>query len=128
MFKILLKNLFLTTVLSFVATSVLFTVYYESMNGGLEERQALLILFAVADIVQHLLLFIFSLPTLFLVKPTILTSKIQRPLFYFGGAALVTLITLVSVITNSLTDIPLLVPNVLYLAIHTVFYFRLPKP
>ncbi|PWV48336.1 hypothetical protein C7475_107244 [Chitinophaga sp. S165] len=128
MLKILLKNICLTTVLSFIATSILFTVYYESMHEGLEEKQSLFILFAVADVVQHLLLFIFSLPALILTKPAIRASKIQRPLFYFGGAVLVTLITLISVITNSMNDIPLLVPNVLFLAIHAVFYFRLPKP
>jgi len=126
--KVLLKNLFLTVVLSFILASTLFAVSYDSMDGGLEERQALLILFAAADIIQHLLLFVFSLPVLFLARPTIYISKVKRPLFYFGGAGLVTLITLVSIISNSLDDIPLLIPNVLFLAIHTVFYFRLPKP
>lgn len=126
--KVLLKNLFLTVVLSFISASIIFAVCYESMDDGLEERQALLILFGVADIIQHLLLFVFSLPVLFLAKPTIYTGKVQRPLFYFGGAGFVTLITLVSVISNGWDDIPLLIPNVLFLAIHTVFYFRLPKP
>jgi len=125
--KVLLKNLFLTVVLSFISASILFAIYYESMDNGLEERQALLILLAAADIIQHLLLFVFSLPVLFLASPKIYTSKVQRPLFYFGGAGFVTLITLVSVTSSGLADIPLLIPNVLFLAIHTVFYFRLPK-
>lgn len=127
MLKLLLKNLCITTAISFLLTSVLFVVYYESMNGGLEERQALFILLGVADIIQHLLLFIFSLPALVLSKPAIQGSKIQKPLFYFGGSALVTLFTLISIITNSLNDIPLLIPNVLFLVLHTVFYFRLSK-
>lgn len=126
--KILLKNLFLTVVLSFLLASILFAVYYESPNRGFEERQALLILFGIADIFQHLLLFILSLPALFLAKPTIYNSKIQRPLFYFGGTVSVTLITLILLLTNNWNDSPLLIPNILFLALHTVFYFRLPKP
>lgn len=125
--KLLLKNLSLTVVLSFILSSVLFFVYYESADEGLEGKQALLILFAVADIIQHLLLFIFSLPVLFLASPTVYSSKVQRPLFYFGGATLVTLISLVSIVSDNPGDMPLLIPNVVFLAIYALFYFRLTK-
>jgi len=125
--KLLLKNLSLTVVLSFILSSVLFLVCYESANEGLEGKQALLILFAMADIIQHLLLFIFSLPALFLASPRIYASKVQRPLFYFGGAVLVTLISLVPIISDNPGDMPLLIPNLLFLVIYTLFYFRLTK-
>ena len=126
--KTLLKNLFLTVVLSFLLAAILFAVYYESMNGGLEEKQALIILFGVADIFEHLLLLLFSLPVLLLAKPTIYNNKIQRRLFYFGGPAFVTFITFISIVTSNLNDGLLLLPNVLFLAFYTIFYFRLPKP
>lgn len=126
--KTLLKNLFLTVILSFLLATILFAVYYESMNGGLEEKQALIILFGVADILEHLLLLLFSLPMLLLAKPAIYNSKFQRRLFYFGGPVFVTLLTFISIVTSNLSDGLLLLPNVLFLAFYTIFYFRLPKP
>jgi hypothetical protein len=126
--KPLLKNLFLTVVFSFLLTAILFAIYYESADRGLEEKQALIILLGVADIFEHLLLLLFSLPGLLLAKPKIYNNKIQRQLFYFGGPLLVTLITLISVINSGFDNILLLLPNVLFLAFYTIFYFRLPEP
>ena len=124
--KTLIKNLLLTFLLSLLLTGLMFAIWYSREQRGVEEGQALTILFFVGTIFQNILLLLSALPVLLLgrienIKP------MGRAIMYFSGPVLLTTFFMVFV-GNSWSDkLGFLLPGISFLAIHAFFYLQLNR-
>ncbi|WP_044218513.1 hypothetical protein [Chitinophaga pinensis] len=86
-------------------------------------------IFAVAEIFQHLFLFLAALPVLSIDIQTYLTDKASKLVRYFGGPVAYTILSILVVVKAAWFDelILLLIPNLTFLLLHLLFYLKLPK-
>lgn len=127
--KLLLKNLLLTLLFSFLSAGFILSMYYSGSEPGFEAGQVLFIILIIAEIFGHLLLFLSALPVLALAKPVNFANKSTRIVYYFGGPVALTILLILLIATSGGFSEMLLmmVPHVTFLSIHTTFYYRLVK-
>ncbi|WP_089807735.1 hypothetical protein [Chitinophaga sp. YR627] len=119
----------MTLFLSFVLSGFFFLIYYSASNPGFEQGQGLFIIFGVAEIFQHLFLFLSALPALSVGKQINFTDKAGKLVRYFGGPVAFTILSILIIIKADWFDelLLLLIPNFTFLILHILFYIKLPK-
>lgn len=129
MTKLLLRHLLMTLFLSLVLSGFIFIICYSASNPGFEEGQGLFIIFFIAEIFQHLFLFLSALPALSIAKETYFTDNSAKLVRYFGGPVAFTILSILIVIKGSSFGafLLVLVPNFTFLTLHLLYYLKLPK-
>lgn len=129
MTKLLLRHLLVTLFLSFLLSGFLFMIYYAASNPGFEKGQGLFMIFGVAEIFQHLFLFLCALPALSIGKQINFTDKAGKLVRYFGGPAAFTILSILIIVKADWFDelMLVLIPNFTFLTLHILFYLKLPK-
>jgi hypothetical protein len=119
----------MTLFFSFVLSGFLFIVCYSASNPGFEEGQGLFIIFGVAEIFQHLFLFLSALAALSIGKQHHFTDKASKLVRYFGGPGAFTILSILLVIKAGSfgESMSVLIPNFTFLTLHLLFYLKLPK-
>ena len=123
--KTLPKQLFKTILFSIVLSIVANCVYYITTQKGGDINHALPTIMEDAVFLNGII-FIMTLPALFLVNPAYWNNIIVRLLLYFAGSVIF-IITSLSLHLQPANKLIYLITGVIFLLVHAVFYYFLVK-
>jgi hypothetical protein len=125
--KALIKNLFKTFIISTVLAIAANCIYFAIIqHGKIDDYQHVVSQIAGGTLLLTVILFIMSLPVLFLLSPVYWNNKLARVLLYFSGAV-VFIIAVINMQPNPTDKIFELITGVIFLLVHSAFYYIITK-
>jgi hypothetical protein len=119
----LLKTFIISVIIGIAVTCLWYMISHKQDSTNYSH---ILPLIVVGALFLNGILVAMSLPALFLVTPSVRSSKVVSVLLYFAGPAIM-LITILFM-QGSMTDkIVYFIMNVVYIAVYTFYYFRTVK-
>jgi hypothetical protein len=125
MFKQLLKSLFLTFITSILVSTAAVSVFY-AITQKTNDYSHVVSLIISGTFFLNCILFIMSLPALFLYNPDLWNKLVMRVILYFSGA-IVFIITSLLLNLQGNDKVVYLSIGVIYLLTHAIFYYKLIK-
>ncbi|WP_184549346.1 hypothetical protein [Mucilaginibacter sp. FT3.2] len=119
--KALAKQLFKTFLFSVILSIAVNSVYYAVTQKGIDYSHALPAIFE-GIVFLNIIVFIMTLPTLFLANPLYWNNLVVRLPLYFSGS----IAFLVTALTMQLTPsdrVVYLVTGCVFIIVHSVFYY-----
>jgi hypothetical protein len=123
--KSLPKQFFKSILFSIALSIAANCIYYITTQKGGDINTALPSIMEGA-VFLNAIIFVMTLPALFLVNPEYWNNIIVRLLLYFAGSVIF-IITTLSMHLQPATKIVYLITGVVFLLVHTVFYYFLVK-
>jgi hypothetical protein len=121
----LLINLFTTFIISTIVTiAVIELYYYHTEKSDSSGYTHILQIISTGSLFLNAILFIMTIPSLYLASPNIWNNLAARLLLYFSGP-IVFLITVLTVHSLPLQAIFYIIPAIIFIIIHSFFYYRL---
>ncbi|WP_183560252.1 hypothetical protein [Mucilaginibacter sp. SP1R1] len=119
--KKLFKTFLFSVILSIVANSIYYTV---TQKGG--DYSHVLTSLSEGIVLLNIIVFVMSLPSLFLVNPAYWNNLSVRLLLYFSGSVIF-IITALSLHLQPSFKVVYLVTGGIFLLVHSVFYYLTVK-
>jgi len=120
---LLLKTFIISVIIGIAVTCLWYMISHKQDSTNYSHVLPLII---VGALFLNGILVAMSLPALFLVTPSVRSSKVVSVLLYFAGPVIM-LITILFM-QGSVTDkIVYFIMNVVYIAVYTFYYFRTVK-
>ena len=125
----LLLYLLLTFILSVGGTGLIFSVWYNIVQMGFEDRQSTAILFVLLTVFQNLAIAVFTLPILFQVDDANYLKEKTRFLYLLASPVLVTIIFSYYFLSdlNSTITFAFVIAPLAFCIINAFFYNRLKR-
>ncbi|MDR6944589.1 hypothetical protein [Mucilaginibacter pocheonensis] len=119
--KIIPKQLFKTFLISVILSIAANSIYYASMQKGADITNALTTIMEDATFL-NIVIFIMSLPALFLASPVYWNNLTVRLLLYFAGS-IIFIVTALSLKIQPANRVVYLLSGGIFLIVHSVFYY-----
>lgn len=119
--KIIPKQLFKTFLISVILSIAANSIYYASMQKGADITNALTTIMEDATFL-NIVIFIMSLPALFLASPIYWNNLTVRLLLYFAGS-IIFIVTALSLKIQPANRVVYLLSGGIFLIVHSVFYY-----
>lgn len=123
--KSLPKQFFKSILFSIALSIAANCIYYITTQKGADFNQALPSIMEGA-VFLNAIIFVMTLPALFLVNPAYWNNMVVRLLLYFAGSVIF-IITSLSLHLQPSTKAIYLITGVIFLLVHAVFYYFLVK-
>ncbi len=125
MFKQLLRSLFSTFIISIIVSTAVVSIFY-AVSQKSNDYSHVVSLIISGTFFLNCIIFIMSLPSLFLSNPDLWNKPAFRVMLYFSGA-ITFIITSLSLGLQTHDKVVYLLIGIIFLLTHAVFYYKLNK-